>query len=846
MMDWLAREGWILAVWWGLVTLAGAAVWPLLWRVLASLPDRGYLLSRAAGVLLVAVVYWLLGTFGFVRADVGGVTVAWLVVLGVSVVALRQLPDLAGTRLSLGQWWRDHRTAVIIAEVLFIALIVGWGAYRAYQNNLASTEKPMDLAFTASVWRGESFPPADPWLSGYAISYYYLGYVMAGTLSKLSGVYPALGYNAWTAMLAALAGLTAFGVVYNLVKARQAETLRAAGFALVGAVMLVLMGNYQTALVDVPYYSGTASQEYLSFWDVGERQTPRYAPGFTPENTTWDYWWWFRSARVIHDRNFESLGGDANTVINEFPAFSYVLGDNHPHVMALPFFLLALGVGLSVALNRRTPTLLHTVFYSATAGSLIFMNTWDAPAALGLIIAAEALRRRHASGGKLGAEDAWYIAAFALALVGMAVVIYWPFLISFSSQLGGALPNFWHPTRFTQILLTFGALVPLTALFLAVEAWRGRRAMNWRAGFITGGVVLGVVLLAFSALTILGMVFPVMQGPDQASLIANPDLIGETLARRISPNYLLTTVLLVVGAVVAGARLFGHGGKPTTDDEKLKMDGVPVSLSSGFALLMVGAALLLVLAPEWVYLRDVFSDRMNTVFKFYYQAWALLAVASAYGLYVTFSDDSYGRGVRLPVRVALAPLVVICIGIGMVYLAYAIPARALDETGRTGGATPLITLDGSSSLSAPDDYAALVCLRELTVGRTDLVVAETTGGGYDSYPGGIASGRVTGVTGLTTVLGWQGHQSQWRGVGYPAAVGTRVQDLETLYGDLRLDIAARIIDRYGIDYIVYGPAERERYGAGGELKFIESLEVVCEVGATRVFRTAGVSRVFTE
>lgn len=826
MMDWLAREGWILVSWWVLVTLAGAAVWPLLWRVLASLPDRGYLLARAAGVLLVTVVYWLLGTFGFIRADTGGLMLAWVIVLAVSFYGVRHLPDLSDKQTTLREWWRDHRTAIIIGEIVFIALFVGWSMVRAHQNNLVTTEKPMDLAFTASVWRGETFPPQDPWLSGYAISYYYLGYIMAGALSKASGVYPSLGYNVWTAMLAGLSGLTAFGVVYNLVRGRlHISVWRAAVFAVIGALMLTSMGNYLTPLVDAPYFNGAASQEYLSFWDVRDRQTPHYADGFVPEIITWDYWWWFRSARVLTDRNFEAFGGGTEEVINEFPAFSYLLADNHPHVMALPFLLVAFGIGLSIALNKRTPTVLHTVFYGVMAGSLIFLNTWDAPAALGLVIAAEALRRRHANGGRLDIEDVWYVGAFAVTLVGVALVAYAPFLLSFGSQLGGVLPNIWHPTRFRQIFLTFGALVPLVGLFLGVEAWRGGRGLNWRAGFITAGVVFALLLAGFFALIFLGALIPNMLGSNQARLIQTADLIDDVVSRRI--EYGLTTVILLIGVVLVGARLFGRTGN---------QDGQQPALTSHYALLMVGAGLLLVLAPEWVYLRDGFGQRMNTIFKFYYQAWALFSLAAAYGLAVTFSE-SEGKRLSFGVQTALALFAVIAIGLGAIYLPLGITSRTVDETGRANGQEVFITLDGGASLTRPTDYAALVCLRDLTAGQTDVVVAEVSfTGAYDYFAGGIASGRVTGITGLPTVLGWQGHQHQWRGLGYSQAVGTREGDIVRLYSDLRMDMAVVIIDRYDIDYIVYGPAERERYGADGELKFIEALDIACENGDTRIYR----------
>ena len=63
--------------------------------------------------------------------------------------------------------------------------------------------------------------------------------------------------------------------------------------------------------------------------------------GATGHSAHWytdDGWWWWRASRIIHDRD---LAGNAMEVISEFPFFSFLLGDNHPHVYALPQGLLA-------------------------------------------------------------------------------------------------------------------------------------------------------------------------------------------------------------------------------------------------------------------------------------------------------------------------------------------------------------------------------------------------------------------------------------------------------------------------------------------------------------------------
>ena len=55
--DWLAREGWIILSWWLLASLAGAAALPLTFSLLRNLPDRGYTLARALGLLLTGFIF---------------------------------------------------------------------------------------------------------------------------------------------------------------------------------------------------------------------------------------------------------------------------------------------------------------------------------------------------------------------------------------------------------------------------------------------------------------------------------------------------------------------------------------------------------------------------------------------------------------------------------------------------------------------------------------------------------------------------------------------------------------------------------------------------------------------
>ncbi|MCS7070927.1 MAG: DUF2298 domain-containing protein, partial [Anaerolinea sp.] len=275
LLDWIAREGGIVLSWWALVSAAGLAALPLCWRLLGGLPDRGYTLARAVGVLLVAFTFWLLASLGFLLNTTGSMALAWAIVAGVGLSIWLLTP--AHERFDLRGWWRENRPVVIAGEILFIVLLFGWAIVRAHQNGLVATEKPMELAFISATMRSETFPPNDPWLSGYAISYYYFGYVMAAMLSMLSGVPSSIGFNMMISLLFALTGLTAFGVVYNLVRGGAVGAARRAGITvgLLGMVFVVLLGSFQFPLIEIPYQTRIASEAYLDFWGSNERMQVR-------------------------------------------------------------------------------------------------------------------------------------------------------------------------------------------------------------------------------------------------------------------------------------------------------------------------------------------------------------------------------------------------------------------------------------------------------------------------------------------------------------------------------------------------------------------------------------------
>ncbi len=806
--------------WWALITLAGLAALPLCTRVLGALPDKGYTLARAAGLLLTGYVFWILGSLGFLRNTSGSIILSWLVVLVIGLAVYFRSREQFDWRA----WWRENRTVVIVGELLFIVLFFGWAIIRAYQPELHSTEKPMDLMFISSIMRSPTFPPNDGWMSGYSISYYYFGYFIAAMLATVSGIANTIAFNLTISMVFALTGLTAFGVAYNLVRSRQIERLVSSAWTavltgIVAMVMVVLMGNLQTALIYVPYATGSATDSYLKFWDVQRYDTalPEANPNYS---NTID---WFFPSRILKDYDLDGTE-IAVQPIDEFPQFSFLLADNHPHVMGLPYVLLVLGLATNLVLRKRRPALGEIVFYGLCAGALVFLNTWDGPIYMLALVGADGVRRVINRQGRLAQSDFFSMAGLGAALLALTGVFYLPFLISFRSQASGFLPNIITPTYFPQFFLMFGPFLLILVFFLINEIRVGRLRMNWLLAVQTVitlfvGLLAVVLVLILVALRVPEVYDSVMQF---GSRFGGLDQVLPLIAQRRWVT-LPTTLFLLAMLVIVVARIFPRRQNfPEGAVELEERQVVTYSPSTGLALVMVALAVGLTLVPEFFYLRDNFGVRINTIFKFYYQAWVLFSIASAYAVYVMVFDSEMRPSIV--VRVAFSIVTIVMVGSGLLYPILGNYTHSIVDTQRANGnlGSPL-TLDGGNTLVNGNDYESIMCWRK-QIGDQQTVVAEALGGAYDPN-----FGRVAGLTGVPLVLGWENHESQWRGSTYSAVAGSRGTDIPNLYTDVRWETAQSIIEKYNIGYIFYGSSERIKYGVSGEEKFIDHLQPVCSV-----------------
>ncbi|OGT27838.1 MAG: hypothetical protein A2Z17_00440 [Gammaproteobacteria bacterium RBG_16_66_13] len=873
--------------WWVASTVAGLAAFPLAWRILHRLPDRGWGLTRAVGLLLSGYLLWMGASAGIVRNNAAGATGA------LALVALAGLAAGWGHWNEIGRWLSANRRMVLAEEVVLAAAFGLWAFVRANNPEIIATEKPMELAFLNAILRSPQFPPSDPWLSGYAISYYYFGYVLLAMLTQWTGVTAGVAFNLGSALWFGLTAAGTYSLTLNLLAVHDGRPRLWA--SLLGPALVLLVGN-AAGLLEIfhslhlfwsPGPDGTLTSGFWQALNLQYLARPPSGPPVFPPNR---HWWWWQGARVINDINLTSacppdfLECSHVEVIDEFPFFSFLLADNHPHVLALPFVLLAVGFALQVYLSRRSgglrlsnlrlpeswPTGLavaaiassllvglargaiatsggadfagaltkalqgiflvgagwavvgaalalasgrwesplevpEILFGAWVLGALAFLNTWDFPIYLALLLAGVGWNLRHLELRRWAA-----LVAVAGGAIGLgAVLLYFPWLPTFASQAGGILPNLVFPTRLPQFLIFFAtSLVPLS-IWLALRVFADVPKEN-RRGILLWGLGLPLALLVVSWVLGLGVLLAAPEQVDAAvrSLSASSlrDVVQAALVRRAGGSWTAILVGLIAAAALVLLLQEGRQGAPRESDSR----------PGPFVLCLIGLGALLVMVPEFLYLKDSFGSRMNTVFKFYYAAWLVWGLAGAYLLAIPWPGKR-GQG--------WAALSMIPLAVGFLYTGTAL-------WNKTSGFQPGLgrSLDGTLHLAtdSPADYAAI---QWINASLPNGVVAEAVGGSYSQY------GRISAHTGLVTVLGWDFHEIQWRGDAAP--LGSRASDIERLYLTREWEEARTILDQYGIDFVYIGPLERGTYSPVQTRKFDIYMEKIYETDDVVLYARAG-------
>lgn len=832
-----------IATWYLIMLGLGLLNYPVTSSLLPKLKSRGYAFSKIVGLLLWGFLYWITNIFQLLPNSLFGAIAVLVLIAALNGWIYVRNKDVIKKEFSQG------KSYIVMVELLFLVSFIAAGILRAMSPAASGTEKPMELAFINSILETPTFPPSDPWLSGYAISYYYFGYLMVALLARLSGVGGGVAFNLGISVWVGLICTASYGILHDLLNAyfahRQSKPKKIKRkllwLSFLAPILLLVVSNAEGGLemlhASGAFWSADAEgSQQSAFWewlDIQELNEPPAADSqWIPQRSSGTWWW--RASRVISDYD---AAGNFREVIDETPAFTFYLADLHPHVLSIPFFLLVVAAGLNLFLgggnwlleSHHWKEMLKRWEFWLTAvllGSILFLNTWDFPASFGLFALVVILCLLKEKGWN---QQTWVEALWKIVLMAFSsVLVYLPFFLGFSSQAGGVLPSLLYNTRGVQFMVMF---FPFLFLLLGYLLWSNRKQKapdkKIIPYFLIFVLLLSLFCLLFPAVKQLSVSLwtrlqewkgefasqlsqAIQRAQSFAAIYGAGDiktLMQLTLSKRLRDS---SVVVLLLAFLYLAIRFLFRSSKEEEQSEIIQIEQKAPIHDFVHLLVFVGAGLCLI--PEFIFLVDVFSDRMNTIFKFYFQAWILFSLAGSFILVELWNELKKAWDVIFRVSSILV-LLICCTYSFFIYrdrIRYTNPANW--------------TLDGTAymSWSNAGDAGVAEKLQTLPYG----VVVEAVGGSYSGYA------RIATLSGYPNVLGWPGHEVQWRG-GY-TEIGSRQSDIQTLYETSEWVVAQSILNQYDIRYVVVGYLERNTYTVD-EQKFTENLTLVVQENGTALY-----------
>ncbi len=811
------------------VLVFSLASYPLAVRLFPLSRSGGFVLSKPLGILACALAVWTLAYL-----QIGRINIIFIIISIAGLAFACWYPK--SFREKALDTLKDDGTIENIAaeETIFALALTMLCFYKGFNPSINGQEKFMDYGFMMSMIRNSRLPANDMWLSGYSINYYYFGQYIYAFLARLSGIKTGVMYNISMCNAIAMPFAMCYSIGQMLIDGARAHGVKCNRFiAVIGGILtsfaVCIFGNSHSYFYDEKSI-GNGLLELFYEWGIDVGRTDHF---FYPDST--------RFIGYNPDSSLiEGIKNGGDYTIEEFPFYSYLVGDLHAHVCSMIVVLLIFAIGITLV-NKVLERDLEPNFYSFLIKPEII--------AIGV-------------------------------LLGIAQMTnYWDFLIYFifGSMLLLVI-NTYKSEKFASI---FGTVL----FFVIVGGILGIYLISAR------DPVLHTILqlLLFGAALAATWKFPCALTRTSAgmsffftaaSIISLPfnfcfDMISNSIAACVNHSSLYQLYILwgthVIICVTFMVFIVIYKNIPSEKNKKGKKVTAGPSYSSPVEkffkernpidVLVSGSivvGILLLIFPEIFYVRDIYTGgylRSNTMFKFTYAGFIILSICMIYAVMrLMFIKNREGNFSTT----AFVISIIFCFML-------LVPAHYSLESLRQRSGELIVenfkTIDGTAYLTdytSPNlntvtpgnltDYEACIDWFNEEVDG-DPVILEAYGLSYTD------NNIVSAYTGLPSVCGWQTHEWLWRFHGivdeetnllvsdpeydvWELYLTPRHTDIDLIYTSNDPDTVYSLIKKYDIDYIIIGDMERSKYSGldntglflqFGNIAFISGDLIVVEI-----------------
>lgn len=399
------------------------------------------------------------------------------------------------------------------------------------------------------------------------------------------------------------------------------------GAGLLAAVMVAVIGNLDGGfqLVEKGWSSVIRGEGFgnFDFW-----RSSRMIPELRDvEPSALTFW--------LSDR----ANADTSPHITEFPYFSFLFADLHAHVIVIPFTLLVMGMGLALLAGLRWESRRWmagvTAMLAIALGGLWAINSWDYPAYLLLMLALMAVGA-HLMAGRAGHDER--VRTFVLiagAVLALSLLAFLPFHQNYETFGKLVRVSKWQ----TPMANYWGVHGLFLLILIPFMVWLNRRPLA-AADIIRNFIASLSNPRSYSRVR---ESTPHFIAPSQGGT-RTEGAVAASAHDEARPRFKLSWELFVVPVVALMViymmstgywtaafltTLVGLGAMFVREEFARLRDGSGYIL---FPVIIAGFGFLVQAGVEFVRVGDDIG-RMNTLFKFYLEAWVLIGLASAIGLW---------------------------------------------------------------------------------------------------------------------------------------------------------------------------------------------------------------------